>query len=182
VDAEALSLSDCGRIAVPALNWAVAHTHSGAEQWAEAGLNRAGYETYLPVYVALTGVQRRVTSRPLFPRYLFFALPPGRGWVAARYTPGVHKLCTTGGRPNRVPEGAVEALQATEAARRQLPAPFDVWRPGAPCRLANGSPLDGIDAVVRSVDGHNVRVHVLMFGELRDVLVKAECLVLRRDS
>jgi hypothetical protein len=41
--------------------------------------------------------------------------------------------------------------------------------------------LDGINAVVKSVSGDSARVHVLMFGELREVVVKAECLMERKD-
>jgi transcriptional antiterminator RfaH len=180
VETESALLLDCGRDAT-ASQWAVVHTHPGAENWASISLNRAGYETYLPLYAKLAGTPRRIVHRPLFPNYLFLALSPDQGWVAARYAEGVHKLCMSGGRPNHVRGGAVEALRATEEARQQLPPASDTWRPGAPCRLANGSPLDGINAVVKSVSGDSARVHVLMFGELREVVVKAECLMERRD-
>jgi hypothetical protein len=35
---------------------------------------------------------------------------------------------------------------------------------------------------VVSVFGDSARVHVLMFGELREVVVKAECLTERKDA
>jgi transcriptional antiterminator RfaH len=178
VETESALLLDCGRD-TKAIQWAVMHTHPGAENWASISLNRAGYGTYLPLYAKLAGTPRRVVHRPLFPNYLFLALAPEQGWVAARYCPGVHKLCMSGGRPNYVRGGAVEALRATEEDRRSLPSASDTWRPGAPCRLANGSPLDGVNAVVKSVSGDSARVHVLMFGELREVVVKAECLMER---
>lgn len=171
---------ECGGI--PAIaQWTVVHTHPSREKWASENLIRAGYETYLPLYAALAGKQRQLVERPLFPGYLFLGLEDGQGWVAAWHTPGVHKLCTFAGRPSIAPTVAVEALQAGEDARRCLPPPGSLWRPGAPCRLANGSPLDGIDAVVISVTGDSARVHVLMFGELRAVVVKAECLEMRRE-
>jgi transcription antitermination factor NusG len=181
VETESTLLLDCGRDA-SVIQWAVVHTHPAAENWAAVSLNRAGYETYLPLYAKLAGTPRRIVHRPLFPSYIFLALPPGRGWVAARYAEGVHKLCMSGGRPNYCRPGAVEALQATEEGRRSLPSASDTWRPGAPCRLANGSPLDGVNAVVKSVSGDSARVHVLMFGELREVVVKAECLTERKDA
>jgi transcription antitermination factor NusG len=181
VETESALLLDCGRD-TEAIQWAVVHTHPAAENWASVSLNRAGYETYLPLYAKLSGTPRRIVHRPLFPSYIFLALPPGRGWVAARYAEGVHKLCMSGGRPNYCRPGAVEALQATEEGRRSLPSASDTWRPGAPCRLANGSPLDGVNAVVKSVSGDSARVHVLMFGELREVVVKAECLTERKDA
>lgn len=180
VDAEALLSPDCGRDAAPSLTWAVAHTHPNREAWAADNLGRAGYVPYFPTHAVLTGAPPRLTHRPLFRSYVFIGLEPGQGWVAARYVGGVRKLCMAGDRPNRVPRGAVEALQATEGARRAPPLAGSVWPPGTACGLGNGSPLDGIDAVVRSVDGDNCSVQVLMFGELRDVNVKVKCLVLRR--
>lgn len=186
MESEAALLSECGRDS-DALAWTVVHTHPSAETWAARNLDLAGYETYLPLYAALSGFrrvspgfagkQRQLVERPLFPGYLFLGLEPGQGWVAAQYCPGVHKLCTFAGRPSVAPTAAVEALQAGESDRRCLPPPGSLWRPGAPCRLANGSPLDGIDAVVISISGDSARVHVLMFGELREVVVKAECLM-----
>jgi transcriptional antiterminator RfaH len=182
VDTESILLLDCGRDP-EALLWTVVHTHPASERWAAENLNRAGYETYLPLHATLSTKQhkRYVVHRPLFTGYVFLGLSPGQGWVAARYAPGVHKLCMSGGVPNRVPDGALEALRAGDEARRLLPSASDTWRPGAACRLANGSPLDGIDAVVRSVEGDSARVHVLMFGELREVVVRAECLMARKD-
>jgi transcription antitermination factor NusG len=181
VETESALLLDCGRD-TKAIQWAVVHTHPGAENWASVSLNRAGYETYLPLYAKLAGTPRRIVHRPLFPNYLFLALIPERGWVAARYCPGVHKLCMSGGRPNYVRGGALEALWAGDEARRSLPPADATWPPGTPCRLANGSPLDGVNAVVKSVSGDNARVHVLMFGELREIVVKSECLEMRRDT
>jgi transcription antitermination factor NusG len=174
-------LPDCGRDP-DTLRWTVVHTHPNREIWADENLNRAGYETYLPLYATTTGKPRRVVQRPLFPNYIFLALAPGQGWVAARYCSGVHKLCMAGERPNRVPDAALEAIRAGEDARRCLPSPGSLWAAGAPCRLANGSPIDGINAVVLRVTGDTARVHVLMFGELRDVVVRAECLVMRKDA
>jgi transcriptional antiterminator RfaH len=174
------TLPECGGNSA-VVQWTVVHTHPSREKWASENLTRAGYETYLPLYATLAGKPRQLVERPLFPGYLFLGLETGQGWVAAWHTPGVHKLCMFAGRPGIAPTAAVEALQAGESARRCLPPPGSLWRPGAPCRLANGSPLDGIDAVVISVTAAHARVHVLMFGELREVAVRAECLVARKD-
>jgi transcription antitermination factor NusG len=180
VETESALLLDCGRD-TEAIQWAVVHTHPNREQWAAQSLRRLGYVTYLPLYARLAGIPRCLVHRPLFPNYLFLALEPGQGWIAARYAEGVHKLCMAGGHPGYVPDAALDAIRAGDEARRSLPSASDIWRPGAPCRLANGSPLDGINAVVKSISGDSARVHVLMFGELREVVVKAECLMERRD-
>lgn len=174
------TLPECGGYP-DTLTWTVVHSHPNRETWAAENLIRVGYQTYLPLYATTAGKQRRPVERPLFPGYLFLGLEPGQGWVAAWHALGVHKLCMFGGRPSIVPAPALEALRASEDARRCLPPPGSLWRSGMPCRLANGSPLDGIDAVVLRVTGDSARVHVLMFGELREVSVRAECLAMRQD-
>lgn len=181
VEISGATLPDCG--GDPAVvQWTVVHTHPSREKWASENLTRAGYETYLPLYATLAGKPRHPVERPLFPGYLFLGLEAGQGWVAAWHTPGVHRLCMSGGRPSIAPTGAVQDLQAGDDARRRLPSPDATWPPGTPCRIANGSPFDGIDAVVHRVTGDSARVHVLMFGELREVIVRVVCLEPRRDQ
>ena len=179
----------CGRNAeamddIDGIRWTVAQTHPKAEPIASVGLRLAGYDTYLPRYARRRGGNgpRRadIVHSPLFSGYLFIALAPGQGWVAARYTRGVHRLCMAGDHPTYVRDGAVEALQAGDAFRQHLPAADSVWRPGAPCRLNAGS-LAGLDAVVATIAGEVAVVHVLMLGELRAVTVDAASLAVRRD-
>lgn len=181
VDAETLSPPGCGRDSVPLLSWIVAHTHPHREQWAADNLTRAGYEVFCPKWTVLIGTPPRPVGRPLFRSYAFVALEPRQGWVAARYTPGVHKLCMAGDRPSLVPHASIVALLAGEERRLRPPGLDTLFEPGTPVGLSGGSPLDGIDAVVLDVDGDNSHVQVLMFGELRVVSVKTRCLVLRRD-
>ena len=169
----------CGRDA-EATRWAVVHTHPNKEVWASGNLNRRGYETFLPTCVAVRGPSRALVIVPLFRGYLFLAVADGQGWVAARYANGVHKICMAGDRPNIVRNGAVEALLATEANRRTLLTADAIWRPGVPCRLDGGA-FNGIDAVIHRVVGDVAHVHVLMFGELREVTVDAASLTMRRD-
>jgi transcription antitermination factor NusG len=162
------------------VRWTVAQTHPQAENWATVSLARAGYETYMPLFATMRGKPKRMAHVPLFSGYVFVALAPEQGWVAARYALGVRRLCMAGDHPTYVPDGAVEALQATEDARRSLPPADSIWRPGAPCRL-NGGSLAGLDAVVSTIAGEVAVVHVLMLGELRAVTVDAAFLVVRRD-
>jgi transcription antitermination factor NusG len=166
------------------IRWTVAQTHPKAEPIASVGLRLAGYRTYLPRYARRRGGNgpRRadIVHSPLFSGYVFVALAPGQGWVAARYTRGVHRLCMAGDHPTYVAAGAVEALQAGDAVRQHLPPADSVWRPGAPCRL-NGGSLAGLDAVVATIAGEVAVVHVLMLGELRAVTVDAASLCERRD-
>lgn len=156
----------CGRI------WAVAYTHSQAERWAEAGLRRAGYETYLPLAItrrrdnAIRSLWHRVEV-PAYPRYLFVVL--SGPWTPIRYCPGVADLVwQEPGKPGTVPDAAVEALRAAEAERAASPPPNATWAPGAAVALSDG-PLAGHPAVVLSVSRETARIAVLLFGELRQV-------------
>ena len=182
-------LSECGRNDTApdsTTRWTVVVAKPNREQWAAQSLRRLGYRTYLPTHaISREHPVRHTAHVPLFRGYLFLALDPGQGWVAARYCAGVHKICMAGGHlghPNYVRPGVLDALRAGDELRRCLPLPEDTWPPGTPCRLANGSPLDGIDAVVHRVDGDRAQVHVLMFGELREVVVQVECLATRRND
>jgi hypothetical protein len=86
----------------------------------------------------------------------------------------------------------VEAVINAEAARNALhgaegfPATEPLWTPGTPCSLAAG-PLAGHLAVVLATGptggaGQNmVLVSILLFGQLREVAVNANCLVPREE-
>jgi transcription antitermination factor NusG len=73
-------------------------------------------------------------------------------------------------RPLPVPEGAVEALQATDALRLNPTATAATWAPGAACAVVAG-PFAGFSAAVLSVTDETAHITVLMFGALRDVTV-----------
>lgn len=172
------SLPECG------CYWAVCQSHPQAERWATANLTRQGYTAYLPL---LTTRRRdrvlaslwHTVSVPLFSSYLFVKLAPGALWHPIRRTQGIRQILLAAfGIPHRVPEGVVEALQATQDAREQLAAPDGAWTPGRPCSLATG-PLRGHDAVVIARHGSRVTVGVMCFGAVREVSVSADCLMAR---
>ena len=163
--------------------WVVAQTHPQAERWASTELARRGYRTYLP----LLAVQRRdrATHRmmhtvlvPLFPGYLFVDLSPADPWSPVRNAPGVAALLMMGGRPNQVPKGLVEAIQAGDESRRSVNAPASNWAPGTPCKLVAGA-FDGHDAVVTKLLARGVRVAVLCFGALQEITVPQHWLEVR---
>lgn len=162
--------------------WCVART---AEHWAYINLMRLGYEAFLP----LCTVRRRDPLRhrlthnvevPLFRSYLFVRHTPGESWRSIRSAPGIQTLITAGDRLQYVAEGAVEALQATEALRRDPTTPQSVYRPGMACRL-NAGPLRNHEAVVVKIDGNSVVVSVLLFGEFRHIAVPLASLSARKD-
>jgi transcription antitermination factor NusG len=165
--------------------WAVARTKPQAERWAFVNLARLGYGAYLPLCTVCRR-DRVVRSMfhtvevPLFRSYLFVQHTPGESWRPIRSAPGVQTLITVSGRLEYAAVGAVEALQATEQLRR-TPAPLKQrFRPGSACRL-NAGALKGHEAVVIEIDGDSAAVAVMLFGELRRVVVPLDSLDVRDD-
>lgn len=165
--------SRCGSVC----EWAVAQTHPQAEHWASANLSRQGYENYLP----LIAVRRRdpvhrtisrVVHAPLFSGYLFVVA--GTHWAPIQHTRGVARLLMCDGKPGRVRRGIVEAIRASEDARRSVADPNN-WAPGAPCRIAHG-PFASHHAVVTAVAGDTARVAVMMLGAIRELAIGVEWL------
>jgi len=170
-------MSCCGN---DAPRWCVAHTQPQAEHWADQNLRQLGYTTFLP----LLAVQRRDNAIrslrhtvlvPLFPRYLFVVNTSPTFWRPIREAPGVASVITTGDRVQYASAGAVEALQATEASRRQLQPRKAAWAPGAVCAPANGI-LAGHRAVVLRVTSTHATVALMLLGALREVTLPLDSL------
>lgn len=178
--------SETDRVAVRCgsrARWHVAQSHPQAERWAVENLSRQGFAAYLPL-AAVTVRDRvlrtltRTVLRPLFSSYLFVAFDAARDpWRPICSTRGVRRLFMAGFRPLPVPHGAVERLQATEAARLAPASTAASWAPGAACLLAQG-PFAGLTAVILDAAEETARVTMLVFGELRDVTVPVAHLAL----
>ena len=169
----------CGRVP----GWGVIHTHPQAERWACANLNRAGYRTFLPLHLVkrrdpVLRTMTRLVEVPLFVSYAFVSLAPTDPWVPIRYTPGVHTLLMSGGKPNINATGVVEGLRAVLAQPAPIEPPDATRRAGAAVAVGNG-PLAGHQAVVVSVAGNRAMIALLLFGELRTVSVDVTSLVER---
>ena len=164
--------------------WHVFATYPQAERRATAHLIQQGYEAWLP----LVTVRRRdrviwslwhEVEVPLFPSYGFVRFDASTTeWGPIRNTPGVFHLFTIAHVPHPVPHGVVEALQATQAARRSVDDDRASWPPGTACRLAAG-PFTGHDAVVIGTRDGRTLVGVMCFGAMREVSVSVDCLMAR---
>lgn len=160
--------------------WCVAATLPKAERRAHAALHRFGFNAYLPL-VTVRWRNRTWHTQPLWPGYLFVQLDLTKPWSPVKNCPGVFNLVSFNGSPATCPQGAVEAIQEAEAVRALYPPAEQPWRPGQPCRL-NGGPYDGVDAVVLKVGkADRVLVAMMMFGQLREVLVDENCLRARDE-
>src|SRR5215469_15530779 len=108
--------------------WACVYTHPQAEAWAQTNLQRAGYETLLP----LMRVRRRdrvvrslwhIVERPLFSRYLFVRFDHTEAsWSPIRAAPGVRDILRDRDKVLYAPEAVVSALQAR----------YGAWKPSSP--------------------------------------------------
>lgn len=174
----------CGEPSIPAARpsgsrWFVVASQAKAERRAHASLHRFGYQPYLPL-ITVRWRDRSWHTQALFPGYLFVHIQPGKSWYPIRYAPGVFGLVSIEGKPTPCPEGAVEALQASEVVRATCLRFGPQWAPGMPCSLAAGA-FEGCPAVVLKVGQDMALVSLLMFGELREVAVQLDCLVARDE-
>jgi transcriptional antiterminator RfaH len=120
--------------------------------------------------------------RPLFPRYLFLQFDHlAESWSPVRATPGVLDLIRSGSELHYANAGAVEALEATQDARRSQPPEISQWASGAPCALRYG-PCAGLPAVITAVTRETATIAIMMLGHLRNVSVPLDCLAPRGDT
>jgi transcription antitermination factor NusG len=162
----------CGRYP----GWAVIHTHPQAERWACDGLNRAGYRTFLPLYTAkrrdpVLRTMTRSVELPLFTSYAFVLLGQHDPWVPIRYTPGVHSLLMSGGQPNIAAMASIEALEASQELRLAVAPPGASWASGSVLEVSRGSFSGHRGALLRLLTKDRAVVMLLLFGELREVVV-----------
>jgi transcription antitermination factor NusG len=169
----------------PRTGWIVATTHSQAERWADANLNRHGYRTYLPLVarrrrVPVLRTLSTIAIVPLWPGYLFVHHDSRDSWRPIYETPGVKAVIRCGSEIQWAPEAEISALQATEASRRCLTPETTQWAPGALCSLLAG-PFAGLPAIVTSLHRGDATITLMFLGHLRNVSVNLDCLSLRSD-
>jgi transcriptional antiterminator RfaH len=145
--------------------WYLICTKPLAEMTAQRQLERQGFATYLPRLVQVVRRRERwvETIGPLFPRYLFLQLEPGRQSLRpAHSTVGVSHVVRFGTRCAVVPDDILAELRSRAdpltglhrlRARRGL-------TPGAAVRIAAG-PFEGLEAVFERRAGTD-RVVVLL--------------------
>jgi transcription antitermination factor NusG len=161
--------------------WVVVQSHPGAERWAAANLLRSGYPVYLPLHAVtrrdpVTRSMTRTVEVPLFGNYLFAEMDNGSPWTPIRYTQGVRCLLMADGKPGHVDATLLDAVRASEAARRTTPTdPTAGWHPGASCAVANGALAGHHGVVVRTTASHAV-VALMLLGRLVEASVRLDAL------
>ena len=124
------------------ITWYAAYTQPHGEAKALEHLARQGYSAYLPRYRRWVrhARQRRLVSRPLFPRYVFVGLDrESQRWRPIRSTVGVLGVVSSGEEPVAVPHEIIDALR-----RREREGGFDALSPAQSLRTGDA---------VRVIDG-----------------------------
>lgn len=151
--------------------WYVASTHPKAEAFAAAELKNQDFETYLPLKDERKIVRHKAVSvtSPLFPSYLFVCFDrTAQRWRSINGTRGVQRLICSGlgDNPRPLPIGAVEDLQARQAAG-EFGAREDRKRPiilaGQMLRILSG-PFSDFEGICLLSKGQRVTVLISMLG------------------
>ena len=141
--------------------WYRVYSKPRQERVALDNLSRQAYQTFLPLIRLRRKRQRRYVwvTEPMFPRYLFINLSDeSDNWGPIRSTIGVAGLVRFGGRPARVPDNLVSALQSNEAGVWEMPTPD--LKSGDRVRICEG-PMAGYEGIFQSRSGKE-RVTLLL--------------------
>src|SRR5215831_1021118 len=146
--------------------WFLVHTQPKSEHKAKLHLGAQGFRPFLPQIQKTVrhARQLRTVRAPLFPRYMFLILDPGRDrWLSVRSTVGVSSLFTCEDRPVPVPKGVVEALIARggEANLTLFDAGLTT---GQTVRILSGPFADFVGTLERLDGAGRVRVLLTMMG------------------
>jgi transcriptional antiterminator RfaH len=158
-------------------SWYAVHTKTHCEAFARASLDSHGVEVFLPMLreLKLLNGKYRLTTSPLFPRYLFAKFDASNQLRAVTYARGVRNIVTFGGGPSMVDESIIDAIrnQLTDGVAE---LPQDRFSPGQVVRILNG-PLCGLEAVFeKKLDGTSRAVLLLKAISFQArVILESQC-------
>jgi len=167
------------------MKWYVAHTQTGAEEKARAGLESKIATTNLKTYVKeivvpteqvseIRGGKKRISSRKFFPGYILINMEMNEeSWYLVKSTPGITGFIGPGRRPSPLSEDEVKTIiQRTEDTETK-PSLKIIFEVGESVRIAQG-PFANFNGSVMEVypDRGKLKVSVSIFG--RATLVEME--------
>lgn len=136
--AEALDLSSF---------WYALYTRHQHEKTVARLLTGKGFETFLPLYVAVRCWKNgdKQLSLPLFPCYVFLRGPLDR-WLPVLTTPGIYSVVGYGAQRAMIPRSQIEAVRRlVESPFKAEPHPF--IKCGDRVRIKVG-PLQGLEGIL----------------------------------
>jgi transcription elongation factor/antiterminator RfaH len=159
--------------------WFLVHTQPNSERKAELHLGAQGFRAYLPQIQKTIrhARQLRTVRAPLFPRYMFLILDPGRDrWLSVRSTVGVSSLVTCEDRPVPVPNGVVEALIARTNEANLTSFEVDLAM-GQTVRILSGPFAEFVGTLERLDAAGRVRVLLTMMGTAVPIMLHRSALL-----
>jgi len=90
-------------------HWYALHAKPHKERQVCDYLKSEGFEVYLPLLPAARRSRRKAV--PFFSCYLFALLDGADHFSAVRWTPGLRRIVSFGGKPARVPDEVVSSIQ-----------------------------------------------------------------------
>lgn len=144
---------------------------------AEKGLAAKGFETYLPLYLAVRKWSDRTKTLqlPLFPCYVFCRF--GRTEHAAVLrTPGVRTIVSFDGEPAPVPASELDAVKKMLSSG-SIVEPWPFLEAGQRIRIASG-PLSGVEGMlVETQESCRLVVNIEMFQRACAVKVDRDSVI-----
>lgn len=127
-------------------NWFALYTKPHKEYLVRDLLRQQGIEVYLPETRAAVRRRDRRQKRPFFPHYLFARLNPHNSLMAkVRWTPGLRRVVSAGGKPVPVPNEVMAHVRRRLAAMA-VEEPEGPFKKGDVVRVQRGI-FEGLDAV-----------------------------------
>jgi transcriptional antiterminator RfaH len=154
--------------------WYVVHTHTHAENKAEANLARQGFATYLPRYQKRRRHARRVetVNAPLFPRYLFVSVDlVSQRWRSIYSTFGVARVICNGDDPAPVPDFVIDGLRRHEDDDGLVQLTRRRFEAGAWVRIMDGAFASCLGLIEGMRDDERVTVLLDLLGRKVRVLM-----------
>ena len=146
------------------MKWYCLHTKPVKEgQVAAYCHDTLGLETFYPKLRQYRTIRRvrRLTTGPLFPRYLFCRLDLTTDYRAVRYAPDALNLVHFGSRPALVPAELIAGLKTWAGNAIDIITIAPSLQPGDHVEITDG-PLRGLPAVIVRASNDKDRVAVLL--------------------
>jgi len=146
------------------MNWYCLHTKPLKEgQVALHCQEKLGLEVYFPRIRSYRSVrrQRKLVTRPLFPRYIFCRFDLAVHYRAVRYAPEIIDLVHSGPFPSLVEDQLIDQLKDWATESTDLLTLRPPFYPGETVELVEG-PMQGLSARILNICNDRDRVAILL--------------------
>ena len=151
--------------------WAVAYTHSQKEFFAKVHIEQQGFKTYLPCYQKKIKRGNSLTTKVLFPRYLFVQINDQQNWRPILSTRGVQTLLLSSKlKPQTISDPFISELKSLEndSGFIDVKTASDL-KPGANIKINEGSFVGQVGTIISMSDNDRIKVLVDILGTSTEI-------------